>query len=124
MDSYLSADQAYSTTDNENNDNSWLVFNNSNATTIESKMYHSMTTAAVYAENNKASNNDQEQQQIEQIAVDTENAIKIDSASMEEEDLKKILRDNDIDPNMFSSVIAALPTTFPGTELFYLLIIY
>lgn len=109
MDSYLSADPAYSTSENENNDNSWLVFNNSNATTIDSKLYHqSMANEAVVYERNGVS-----REEIDAF-LDDENAIKIDSASLQEEDLKKILRDNEIDPTMFSSVIAALPTTFSG----------
>ena len=117
MDSYLSADPAYSTSENENNDNSWLVFNNSNATTIDSKLYHqSMANGAVVYERNGVS-----REEIDAF-LDDENAIKIDSASLQEEDLKKILRDNEIDPTMFSSVIAALPTTFSGNLFLFVFI--
>lgn len=118
MESYLSADPAYSTSENENNDNSWLVFNNSNATTIDSKLYHSMGNGAVVYERNGVS-----REEIDAF-LDDENAIKIDSASLQEEDLKKILRDNEIDPTMFSSVIAALPTTFSGNLFVFMLFGY
>lgn len=121
-----------SSSHNQDDNNSWLVFNNSTSTGESNNMINNTTTTT--ANNNTTTSN-----AILQSAVNAattalfekceENAknlkakglatsTSIDGYTIEEEDLKKILREHNIDPSVFTSVMSAFPDTLQGSLIF------
>lgn len=135
MDSYLSADQAYSSNMSQENDshnddnNSWLVFNNS-STGGESirgpgsvggggVASETLLQSAVNAATTALFEKCEENAKMLKAKGLTTSASVVDGYTIEEEDLKKILREHNIDPSVFTSVMAAFPSTLQGNSFFF-----
>lgn len=116
----MSAEAAYSSNmsqenDSQRDDNSWLLFNNSS--TGESTNNVMLTASAVNAATTALFEKCEENAKILKAkGLATSNSIVDGGYTIEEEDLKKILREHDIDPSVFTSVMAAFPSTLQGKK--------